>query len=64
MKTFWITTTGIDDRGRISCQITGTVESKAKPETVHTVTRRKDIYTDYHESREEAEEFVEISRSI
>ena len=38
------------------------VEAVEKPENRSTSTRRKDIYTDWFDSREEAEKFIEEAK--
>lgn len=62
MKTYWCVTTSIDDRGRVVANITISVEAVCKPENSFESTKRKDIYNDWFESREEAEKWVEEAR--
>ena len=63
MKTYWCVTTSVDDRGRVVANITDTVEAVSKPENSSKSTKRRDIYNDWFESREEAQEFVEEART-
>lgn len=58
MKTFWSVTTAIDNDGRVSCAITDIVRAAVKPENSFTETRSKDIWVDWFDSKEEAEERV------
>lgn len=62
MKTYWCVTTSIDDRGRVVSNITNTIEAVCKPENSSMSTKRKDIYNDWFESREEAKKWVEEAR--
>ena len=62
MNTYWCVTTSIDDRGKIISRITATKEAARKPENSCTSTARRDIYTDWFDSRIEAEKFVEESK--
>lgn len=62
MKLFWCVTTSFDDRGRVTAGLTRCVEAVEKPENRSTSTRRKDIYTDWFDSREEAEKFIEEAK--
>lgn len=63
MKTFWCVTTSYDDRGRVISHITNTVQAAEKPEDTYVSTRRRDIYNDWFESREAAEEHVKEART-
>lgn len=58
MKTFWCVTTTVYDSGRVAANITSTVEAVSKPENDFKSTKRKDIYHDWFESQEDAENFV------
>lgn len=62
MKTYWCVTTSVDNRGRVVANITNTVEATSKPENSSTSTSRRDIYNDWFESLEEAQEFVEEAK--
>lgn len=59
MKTYWCVTTSVDNKYRVLARITSTVEAVCKPENTSTSTSRRDIYNDWFESEEEAQEFVE-----
>ena len=63
MKTFWCVTTSYDDRGRVISNITNTVQAAEKPKDTYVITRRRDIYNDWFESREAAEEHVKEART-
>lgn len=59
MNTYWCVTTSIDDRGKIISRITATKEAARKPENSCTSAARRDVYTDWFESYEAAQNFVE-----
>lgn len=63
MKFYYCVTTSIDDRGKITAAITNIVEAVHMPENRAVSLKRKDIYNDWFESREEAERSVEEARS-
>lgn len=58
LKTFWCVTTAITDDGRVSCAITDTVRAAVKPKNSFRETKRKDIWVDWFDSKEDAEERV------
>lgn len=58
LKTFWCVTTAITDDGRVSCAITDTVRAAVKPKNSFRETKRKDIWVDWFDSKDEAEERV------
>ena len=62
MKTWYCVTSSFDNKGRVTAAITATKEAEECPESGYTSTSRKDIYTDWFGSIEEAEEWVEQSR--
>lgn len=63
MKPYWCVTTSVNDRGHVVANITNMIEAVCKPENTSTSTSRRDIYNDWFESQEEAEEFVKEARS-
>jgi len=63
LKTFWVVATSVDDHGDIISNIVGTEMHVSKPETIYRETGRRDIYLDYFESREAAEQFVRDSKN-
>lgn len=58
MKTFYCVTSTFDDKGRTTASITDTAESDTKPESTTRSTSRKDIYNDWFDSEEKANEFI------
>lgn len=50
--------TAITDDGRVSCAITDTVRAAVKPKNSFRETKRKDIWVDWFDSKEDAEERV------
>lgn len=63
MKTFYCVTSSFDDYGRVTAAITNTLEAESKPENTYKSTRRKDIYSDWFDTLEEAKAFVAESRN-
>lgn len=62
LKPYWVVVTSVDDHGHVISNITGTEMHCRKPDTFCKESRRIDIYIDYFESREEAEQYVEDAR--
>jgi len=62
LKTYWVVLTSVYDNGRVTSNIVATERHASKPEPSHTQALRKDIYIDYFESQEAAEQFVKESR--
>lgn len=62
MKIYYCVTTVIYDNGRITANFTGIVESNKKPENTYNCTKTRDIYNDWFETLEEANEFIEEAR--
>lgn len=62
MKTYWCVTSSFDDRGRVTAAITRVVEATEKPQDSFTSTKRKDIYSDWFDSREAALERIEETK--
>lgn len=58
MKTCYYVKTRIDNRGHASVIETGAVDVKELPEWRCSSTDYEDVYTDWFESREEADDFV------
>jgi hypothetical protein len=61
-KTWYCVTSSFDDKGRVTAAITATKEATQQPESGYKSTSRKDIYTDWYESREAAQEAVEEAK--
>ncbi len=61
-KFFYCVTTSINDKGKATSAITNTIESFSKPENNSKSLKYKDVYNDWFDSKEEAEEFVKESR--
>lgn len=62
-KQFWAVTTSFDDNGNVVSAITDTVWAVVKPENSYLSTKRKDIYVDYFESREKADQHVKDAQN-
>lgn len=62
MKTYYCVATNVPDRGAVTSNVIDCIEAKEKPQSTMTSTPRADIYSDWFESQEEAEEFARISR--
>ena len=62
MKTYYCVTSSVDDKGKVRAAITNVIDAACKPENSFKSLKRKDIYTDWFESREEAEKMVEEAK--
>ena len=59
MKTWFCVTSAIDDSGRTTrAAVTAAYAAERRPESGVTVGEREHVYTDWFESREEADDFV------
>lgn len=63
MKTYYCVTSSVDDKGKVMAAITNVIEAVRKPENSFKSGKRKDIYHDWFESREEAKKFVEEAKT-
>lgn len=63
MKLYYCVTSSIDDKGKVRAAITNIIEATCKPENSFKSLKRKDIYTDWFESQEEAEKFAEETKT-
>lgn len=63
MKTYYCVTSSVDDEGKVRAAITDVIDAVCKPENSFKSLKRKDIYTDWFESREEAEKLVEEAKT-
>ena len=63
MKTYYCVTSSVDDKGKVRAAITSVIDAVYKPENSFKSLKRKDIYTDWFESREEAEKLVEEAKT-
>lgn len=61
-RTWWCVVTTVYDDGRVTAHITDSQESVKQPESHSQSTSRRDIYSDWFESREEAEKIVEEAK--
>ncbi len=64
MRKFWCVTTSFDNRGNVTSGITDCIEADEMPKGVFMSTKQKDIYSDWFDSLEEAQEFVEEARQV
>ena len=62
VKTWYCVTSSYDDHGRTTAAITATMEAEEKPDNSYRSTSRKDIYNDWFDSQEEAQQFAEDTR--
>ena len=58
MKTWYCVTTTFDDNGRVWAAITDSGKFSHEPKSTFRSTRTKDIYTDWFDSIEAAEQFM------
>ena len=63
MKTFWAVTSAYYDDGKVTANIVGTREADTRPQAGYRETARCDLYTDWFDSEEKAEAFVEECRA-
>lgn len=63
MRTFYCVATTVKDNGQCSCSIVDSVEAETKPENKCKSTSRANYYTDWFETLEDAQRFVEQSKS-
>ncbi len=59
---YYCVTTSVNNKGHVAAHITNVIEAEQKPESSSTSTSRRDIYNDWFESQEEAENFVEEAK--
>ena len=57
-KTYWAVQSAYYDDGYVRAKIVDSVEADEKPKTTEKSTRHADFYTDWYDSREEAEAAV------
>lgn len=63
-KTYYCVTSSVDDKGKVRAAITNIMKAICKPENDFKSGKRKDIYHDWFESREEAKNFVKEAKEI
>ena len=63
MKTFWAVTSAYHDDGRITANIVGTREADQRPVAGYMETARCDLYTDWFDSKDKAQAFVDECRA-
>lgn len=62
MKSYFCVTTSVYDSGKVIAAITNTIQAVCKPENSFKSLNKKDVYNDWFDSQEEAQEFVEEAR--
>lgn len=63
MKKYYCVTSSFDDKGRVTAGLTNIIEAEEKPESTFRSTRRKDIYVDWFDDEQEAQDFIEQAKS-
>ena len=63
MKTYWCVTTSVYDDGRVIAAITNSIRAVKAPKNESKSLRRKDVYHDWFDSKEEADQFVEDAKN-
>lgn len=58
MKTYYCVCTSYDDQGRVVSNIVDTVEAPRRPKNVFKSTKRKDIYLDWFDTLNAAQDHV------
>ena len=62
MKTYYCVATTIRDNAPVTSHIIDIKEAEEKPKSTMKSTPRADYYCDWFESREDAEEFIQITK--
>lgn len=57
--TFWAVTSAYRDDGSVTARIVDTIEADRKPQAGYRETRSADIYTDWFDSYQKAQAFVD-----
>ena len=60
MQTYYRVTSTFNSDGRISAELTGWTLATEPPEDTENLTADADVYNDWFETREEADEFVRV----
>ena len=63
MKTFWAVTSAYYDDGRVTANIVGTREADTRPAAGYMEMARCDLYTDWFDSEDKAQAFVDECRA-
>lgn len=63
MKTFWAVTSAYYDDGHVIANIVGTREADQRPAAGYRETARCDLYTDWFDSEDKAQAFVDECRA-
>lgn len=63
MKTFWAVTSAYHDDGRVTANIVGTREADTRPAAGYIEMARCDLYTDWFDSKDKAQAFVDECRA-
>ena len=63
MKTFWAVTSAYHDDGRVTANIVGHREADQRPAAGYMETSGCDLYTDWFDSKEKAQAFVDECRA-
>lgn len=58
MKTWYCVTTSYDDKGRVTAGIVNIREANRKPKNSYKSTLRKDIYIDWFDGLDAAQQYV------
>ncbi|HAB60043.1 MAG TPA: hypothetical protein DCE48_04925 [Lachnospiraceae bacterium] len=58
MKTYFCVTSTFYDNGKVAAAITDSREADQKPENSYKSLNKKDVYNDWFESKEEADEYI------
>lgn len=63
MNTYYCVTSSFYDSGRVTAAITSMRQSDSKPDSEYHSTSRADVYIDWYESRQEAEQAIIDARN-
>lgn len=55
---YYCVTSTFDDHGNVTCAVTDIVKTESKPANFYREEKHRDIYLDFFDTLEEADEFV------
>ena len=62
LKRFWSVTTSFYDSGKVVSKLTDTIEAATKPENSCVSLKNRDLYIDWFDTKEAAEQHSEEAR--
>lgn len=62
MKTYYEVTTTFDDNGKVTSEITDTIEAEEKPVDTYESKDTMDVYKDWFDNKKAADNWIEQSK--